>query len=69
MQVFVCFQVYLMEAVISAFETAVKSVSDWVALAFDTPYARAVVFGVPIKGVMMSDIGRRIISVILIFIL
>lgn len=60
-----------MDTVFSAFETAVKSVSDWVALAFDTPYARAVVFGVPIKGVMPSlwDIGREIIMITLIYVL
>ncbi|KAK6156827.1 hypothetical protein DH2020_011075 [Rehmannia glutinosa] len=34
---------------VGAFETMVKSVSDWVTLAFDRPSARAIVFGVPIK--------------------
>lgn len=43
-----------MDTVLAAFEAAVKSVTDWVTLAFDTPYARAVVFGVPIKGEMSS---------------
>lgn len=33
-----------------AYDNMVKSASDWVKLAFDVPFARAVVFGVPIGG-------------------
>lgn len=44
-----------MDTVLSAFETAVNSVSDWVTLAFDIPSARAVVFGVPIKGHLLVE--------------
>ncbi|KAG6434659.1 hypothetical protein SASPL_106299 [Salvia splendens] len=44
-----------MDTVFSSFETVVKSVTDWVALAFDTPYARSVVFGVPIKGHLLVE--------------
>lgn len=33
-----------------AYDDMVKSVSDWAILAFNAPFARAVVFGVPIGG-------------------
>lgn len=52
-----------MDTVLSAFETAVNSVSDWVTLAFDIPSARAVVFGVPIKGEMPFSLGLIILLI------
>ncbi|XP_057804026.1 long chain base biosynthesis protein 1 [Salvia miltiorrhiza] len=55
-----------MDTVLSTFETAVKSITDWVALAFDTPYARAVVFGVPIKGHLLVE---GLLLVVILFLL
>ncbi|GFP86779.1 long chain base biosynthesis protein 1 [Phtheirospermum japonicum] len=55
-----------MDSVVSAFETVVKSVSDWVTLAFDTPSARAIVFGVPIKGHLLVE---GLLFVVILFLL
>ncbi|KAL6561907.1 serine palmitoyltransferase component [Orobanche gracilis] len=46
--------------------TIVKSVSDWVTLAFDTPSARAIVFGVPIKGHLLVE---GLLFVVILFLL
>ncbi|KAH6773242.1 long-chain base1 [Perilla frutescens var. hirtella] len=44
-----------MDTLLSTFETAVKSASDWVTFAFDIPSAKAVVFGVPIRGHLLVE--------------
>lgn len=46
-----------MDTLVSAYDEMVKSVSDWVQLAIDVPFARAVVFGVPIGGVQSCIMG------------
>ncbi|PIN10217.1 Serine palmitoyltransferase [Handroanthus impetiginosus] len=55
-----------MDTMLSAFETMVKSVSDWVTLACDTPFARAVVFGVPIRGHLLVE---GLLLVVILFLL
>ncbi|KAK6156823.1 hypothetical protein DH2020_011071 [Rehmannia glutinosa] len=55
-----------MDTMFSAFETMVKSVSDWVTLAFDRPSARAIVFGVPIKGHLLVE---GLLFVVILFLL
>ncbi|KAL0357050.1 UNVERIFIED_CONTAM: Long chain base biosynthesis protein 1 [Sesamum calycinum] len=55
-----------MDTMVSAFETMAKFVSDWGTLAFDTPYARAVVFGVPIRGHLLVE---GLLLVVILFLL
>ncbi|KAL3620956.1 serine palmitoyltransferase component [Castilleja foliolosa] len=55
-----------MDSLVSVFETVVKSISDWVILAFDTASARSIVFGVPIKGHLLVE---GILFVVILFLL
>ncbi|KAL0335085.1 UNVERIFIED_CONTAM: Long chain base biosynthesis protein 1 [Sesamum radiatum] len=55
-----------MDTMVSAFETMAKFVSDWGTLAFDAPYARAVVFGVPIRGHLLVE---GLLLVVILFLL
>ncbi|XP_051136101.1 long chain base biosynthesis protein 1 isoform X2 [Andrographis paniculata] len=55
-----------MDAMLPMFQTFVKSASDWLTLALDTPSARAVVFGVPIKGHLLVE---GLLLVVILFLL
>ncbi|EPS69942.1 hypothetical protein M569_04819, partial [Genlisea aurea] len=55
-----------MDSLVSAFEAMTKSIQDWVALAYDTPSARAVVFGVPIRGHLLVE---GLLLVVILFLL
>ncbi|KAI3446900.1 hypothetical protein Pfo_003565 [Paulownia fortunei] len=55
-----------MDALMSAYDNMVKSASDWVKLAFDAPFARAVVFGVPIGGHLFVE---GLLLVVILFLL
>ncbi|KAL6536026.1 serine palmitoyltransferase component [Orobanche hederae] len=62
----VSYQVNLMDGMFSAYVTMVKFVSDWVTLAFNTPSARTIVFGVPIKGHLLVE---GLLFVVILFLL
>ncbi|KAG8368638.1 hypothetical protein BUALT_Bualt15G0066400 [Buddleja alternifolia] len=55
-----------MDAMLSSFESMVKSASDWVAFALDAPSSRAVVFGVPIRGHLLVE---GLLLVVILFLL
>ncbi|KAK6151737.1 hypothetical protein DH2020_014372 [Rehmannia glutinosa] len=61
-----CLPILLMDTLMPAYHNMVKSASDWVTLAFDAPFARAVVFGVPIGGHLFVE---GLLFVVILFLL